>query len=780
MSITKCFNRGGAETHSYERGLALRAQTAWRGRFARVIAVVLAAACAPFAASAGSATLVCTGYAGTETLTDFQALIKLDEGRYGFSYADCADQAAGTDVWFSDAEGTVLQREIDMWNPAGSSFIWVKIPSLSWGTKITMHWGDASKAQSAANTAVWTGFAGVWHMGKATKSESEPDMTGHGLDAEARENGKTSKIDLMVAVKDGGLVGGSRTNSTNRANDNALHVPSFKEELDDFNTFTVGGWFWQTVSANVTRFFSSRAGTQAAGAYNGWEMTSAYTDDNGKPSGVNDNDYHNYYVARVSAGKNSTFSVFPATSRVEKVIGRWVYYCGVFKGTSVKAYADGVLVNEGEITDELPTANDNGFWMGRYGDRGNTFIGKYDEVRLYNGAMSADRVKADYDTVKTPAEFFTQPAPKSATLECTGYTGSETLTDFQALIKLEEGSYGFSYAECADQKEGKDIWFSTDRAGNDKLAREIDTWNPGGSSFIWVKIPSLAKGTKITMHWGDASEAQPAANPAVWTGFAGVWHMGKATKSESEPDMTGHGLDAKPTETTGTNSRDLNQMVPAEGKVGKSRINANTGVSGGYCQGLKVPDYTGKISNQGVFTVCGWFYASDTPGNSRMFCTRPVTSSPDDQTGLGWEVQPSGGTSATKMGYVRQKIKLEDAGGTEIVAAKDVPDIRNKWVYVCVTWDHTTSKDSVKSYMNGALLNTSGNKTTHVEDSNYGMMIGLYGTRGNPWTGRYDELRLYNGVMSADRVKTDYDTMETPAEFFTLSPVKHGIIIIVH
>jgi len=99
MSAEKCKNvREGGKSHSFLGAFALAA-------------VLTAAALAPFAASAGSATLKCAGYTGTETLENFQALIKLDEGRYGFSYADCADQAAGTDVWFSsDAAGDAVLR----------------------------------------------------------------------------------------------------------------------------------------------------------------------------------------------------------------------------------------------------------------------------------------------------------------------------------------------------------------------------------------------------------------------------------------------------------------------------------------------------------------------------------------------------------------------------------------------------------------------------------------------------------------------------------------------
>ena len=238
MSITECFRRG-VETRNYASAFALAA-------------VLTAAALAPFAASAGSATLKCAGYTGTETLENFQALIKLDEGRYGFSYADCADQAAGTDVWFSsDAAGdAVLEREIDTWNPDGCSYIWVKIPSLAAGTEITMHWGDASKAQAAANTAVWSGFAGVWHMGKASGAETEPDATGHELDATPHASTHTGCVgdtDLMIAEADG-LTGGCRTNTVEETKANALVVSPYKSKLTDFNTFSVGGWFYQTVA----------------------------------------------------------------------------------------------------------------------------------------------------------------------------------------------------------------------------------------------------------------------------------------------------------------------------------------------------------------------------------------------------------------------------------------------------------------------------------------------------------------------------------------------------
>ena len=413
------FDEGaGASRHSGRSALLYKPKTI---RAAVAAALTIAAsAVLPLQSFAGAkqTTLLCTGYTGTTTLTDFQTLVRLNDGTYGFHYADCATND-GTDVWFSsDPEGNnVLEREIDTWNTSGESFVWVKIPTVtpvSQGiTSITMHWGDASKAQSAANTAVWSGYVGVWHMGKASGAADELDATGNGLDATPHAstfNNNNGNTALMVAVADG-VIGGCRTNTTESTIGNALKVPSYKNKLNDFNTFTISGWFYQTASLpNTYRLFCSRAATTGSSTvYNGWELTSP--DASKKPSGVTDADtvYRDCYVARVTSGKTSNFTTFQAATKVENLVNRWAHYCVTFEGTSMKAYVDGVKVNEGTITDTLPTANDNGFWIGRFGNRANPFIGKYDEVRMYNGVLSADRVKADYDTINAPNTFLTSP-----------------------------------------------------------------------------------------------------------------------------------------------------------------------------------------------------------------------------------------------------------------------------------------------------------------------------------------------------------------------------------
>ena len=127
--------------------------------------------------------LVFSGYSGSTTLTDFQAMVKLTEGQYDFSYNDYAAKD-GSDIWFSDWQGNVIPHEIDLWNASGASYIWVRVPELAGkSTSITMHWGEARTAAQTSTANVWKnnkdghgGYVGVWHMGvTSAASDPEPD-----------------------------------------------------------------------------------------------------------------------------------------------------------------------------------------------------------------------------------------------------------------------------------------------------------------------------------------------------------------------------------------------------------------------------------------------------------------------------------------------------------------------------------------------------------------------------------------------------------------------------
>ena len=111
-----------------------------------------------------------SGYTGAETLANFPALVVLGTNSIaGFDYAQL--ESEGTDLRFSDSTGTVeLPYEIDTWNPAGDSLVWVRVPELVGAdTSIWVYWNKAGQTAPdySAVGGVWpASYRGVWHLGE--------------------------------------------------------------------------------------------------------------------------------------------------------------------------------------------------------------------------------------------------------------------------------------------------------------------------------------------------------------------------------------------------------------------------------------------------------------------------------------------------------------------------------------------------------------------------------------------------------------------------------------
>ena len=108
-----------------------------------------------------------------------------------------------------------------------------------------------------------------------------------------------------------------------------------------------------------------------------------------------------------------------------------------------------------------------------------------------------------------------------------GYRGLSTLENFPVLIKLSQALNDFDYSKCKAQ-DGGDLRFA-DSDGN-LLDSEVDTWNPGGTSLVWVRIPSLSKNTSISAYYGSDNPPQVDGTNVWWkSGYVGVWHMNGST-----------------------------------------------------------------------------------------------------------------------------------------------------------------------------------------------------------------------------------------------------------
>jgi hypothetical protein len=134
-----------------------------------------------------------------------------------------------------------------------------------------------------------------------------------------------------------------------------------------------------------------------------------------------------------------------------------------------------------------------------------------------------------------------------------GYTNSETLASFPALVELGTNLPGFSYNQFVSTN-GYDLCFwSSD--GTTNLNYEVESWNPStgsgqatnGKSCYWVQVPALTNGSYIWTTWGNtnpvyaSAAAACTANGSTWSnGFQLVQHMNQTSGSQVNDSSPNH------------------------------------------------------------------------------------------------------------------------------------------------------------------------------------------------------------------------------------------------
>ena len=321
-----------------------------------------------------------------------------------------------------------------------------------------------------------------------------------------------------------------------------------------------------------------------------------------------------------------------------------------------------------------------------------------------------------------------------STITFPGFTATETLTDFPALVKLAKGHpLGFDPADCT--AGGGDLLF-TDADGN-FLSYEVDTWDPEGTSFVWVSVPELSAGTSVSLYWKDLGQRVALKNvpAAVWKDYIGVWHLNEA--SGTAVDATGHGLDGTPKGTRASES-----VGAADGAVGVARRNVNTGAGNG--SRIEVPSYS-SFGGATQFTISGFFKRNGTWQGTRGQYPRILARQGTAYDGWGINLSNVAG------GY-----SVRGANSTPAASVpSEIGPTLETWGHLAVVYDGSRCS----FYGNGA--NLLDNETIASAADNRNVLA--FGSRNdggdNSFDGWMDEIRLYNGVMSPLRASAEYATM---------------------
>ena len=300
--------------------------------------------------------------------------------------------------------------------------------------------------------------------------------------------------------------------------------------------------------------------------------------------------------------------------------------------------------------------------------------------------------------------------------------GETAWTDFPVLVRLPAAA-----SELLQSANGTDLFFTDENDAS--LPFEVETFNPDGTTFVWVKVPSLSSATRLTVYFGG-SENVGNDPTAVWTRYVGVWHFdADAAGTTTVADATGHGLTGS---TTGT-------LSTYAGPFGGDAIHGTATVT--------APNYDDLVPNAGQFTASGWFKAPSQAGDYLTFVSKKTGLSWDDAK--GWYLEM--GQSKTKMNLVL---------GNSVTSAT-IRDVSANWNHFSIVSDGT----NVRVYMNGS-SSAAITKAYAVTASGRDFVISP-----NKADNCTDEYRIRKGAASPAETALEYATM-ADAAFFDLGAIE--------
>ena len=340
--------------------------------------------------SFGRALKITVDYEPAEPLTNFPVLVRLAANSpAGFSYADFYS-ASGADLVFVDDAGNVIPHEIDTWNTAGQSLVWVKVPVVTNNTTFTMCYRSAKDGSTLTSAGVWDDYTGVWHLGETGSGfQNIQDSTANDLDMVSHDNS---------SAEANGPVGGARRISTKTGASDAngrvfldLSQDAGKKAAVDRLGDTFVASFWTKLAGNCD--WSYLIGRKSADSDAGWAMQFNHASDSKQ-------------IRVWTRGTKDTEVVkLTDVNPLANVKTAWIKVDLVYDGTTYSIYCDGTQTKTGNTHNYTTAVQDGDFAFGGCAGSGYGSVnGWMDEVRLRKGAPSAAWIAADYATQKN-ADF---------------------------------------------------------------------------------------------------------------------------------------------------------------------------------------------------------------------------------------------------------------------------------------------------------------------------------------------------------------------------------------
>jgi hypothetical protein len=321
--------------------------------------------------------------ARTENLDDFPVLVSLDGGPNGrIDYSQTQDQ--GQDLRFIDADHvTVLDHEIESWNEAGTSYVWVKVPRIDPASNedfIWMYYGNPATPDGQNARRVWShGYRAVYHL-----HDDFEDSTG-----------SYPLSSVLTSDNEGKIASGQEFMGAG----SFLDMGAELDILQNVTACTISVWAHpHYVGQNKDCLvFISRPRQNWADGYLSRALM-CLQDYNEVEVGGRSRDNENYRAA--------------ATASLDLALQEWHFLVGVidYAGDSISIYANGERQGTwpvnflGDATANTPSPLSA---IGSHANKTDYFFdGLMDEVRVADTTRSADWVAAQYQSMSNQFLIF--------------------------------------------------------------------------------------------------------------------------------------------------------------------------------------------------------------------------------------------------------------------------------------------------------------------------------------------------------------------------------------
>ena len=308
----------------------------------------------------------------TENLTDFPVLIKLDSTRIDYAQT----QNLGEDLRFLDSDGTVLDHQIELWDEAGTSYVWVRIPQVDNSSEtdfIWMYYGNATASDGQNAAGVWSNsFQAVYHL------DEDPGAGGTVVDAtgtfDGTNSGSTDATGFIANAQD--FSGTSQY----------VDLGTDQAFLNNTNAATLSAW----VNTDITT---------GSGDILGVSINGTAPEGSSRAAIIRTGDEIRVILRALDS--DSSTSITTTTNAL--AVPGWHHVVGVvdYVGGTVTIYVDGVAqATTGTINFTLgSTSNTNSTnaTIGTDEDGGAPYFdGRIDEARIVDTDRSADWIAATY------------------------------------------------------------------------------------------------------------------------------------------------------------------------------------------------------------------------------------------------------------------------------------------------------------------------------------------------------------------------------------------------